>query len=74
MENYESALSLCEKWLEKRVKRLSPRSLTDISMRKIMEMIKLYPASTLEVSPPLAHSFLVLFLFTSSYVEKSGDT
>ena len=46
MEEYEGPVSLCEAWLQKRVKTMSPRTLVEISFRKIVVMIKLYPTTT----------------------------
>ena len=50
MDNYQGPVSLCEAWLEKRVKTMSPRSLVEISLRKIVMMIKLYPNSSMEAN------------------------
>ena len=48
MAAYEGPVSLCEAWLQKRMKKLSPRSLVEISLKKIILLIKLYPTSSIE--------------------------
>ena len=63
MENYQGPVSLCEAWLEKRVKTMSPRSLVEISLRKIVMMIKLYPNASMEANITVSKIILKIVEF-----------
>jgi len=70
MENYQGPVSLCEAWLEKRVKTMSPRSLVEISLRKIVMMIKLYPNASMEKKLIIHKNLQGLFSVPSLFIQE----
>lgn len=73
MEEYEGPVSLCEAWLQKRVKTMSPRTLVEISFRKIVVMIKLYPTTTEQKKLIIRASLQNLFCTPAQFTQKLLD-